>query len=59
MELHTRIGGVQLQIKSRRLDSFLLVAGQFGKAVGEGVGDSELHNYRSIILRYLDGSCLF
>jgi len=30
MKMHPRIGGVQLQIKSRRLDRLLLVAGEFG-----------------------------
>lgn len=43
VETHTGAGGVQLQVKRRRLDRFLLVARQSGKAVSEGVGNSEIH----------------
>ena len=37
------IGRVHLQVKGRGLDGLLLLAGEFGEAVGEGVGDEELH----------------
>ena len=37
------IGRVQLQVEGRRLDGLLLLAGQAGEAVGEGVGDAEVH----------------
>src|SRR5438552_3717889 len=34
---------VRLQIEGRCLDGFLLVSGKAREAVGEGVGDEELH----------------
>ena len=37
------IGRIELQVERRRLDGLLLVAGQPGEAVGEGVGDAEIH----------------
>ena len=42
-KLHPGIGRVELQVEGRRLDGLLLVAGQPGEAVGEGVGDAEVH----------------
>ena len=43
-KLHARAGRVHLQIEGRRLDGLLLLAGQLGEAVGEGVGDAEVHH---------------
>ncbi len=47
VEAHAGIGRVELQIERRRLDGFLLVAGQAGKAVGEGIGDAKVHKITS------------
>ena len=38
--------GLSLEVEGRRLDGLLLVAGQPGEAVGERVGDAELHHVR-------------
>jgi len=43
MELHARTGGIQLEVKGRRLDGLLLFVVQLCEAVGKGVGDTELH----------------
>jgi hypothetical protein len=43
VQLHARIRRVHLQVKGRGFDELLLLAGQAGKAVGEGVGDAEVH----------------
>src|SRR6266516_3150184 len=43
VEAHAGIGRIELQVERRRLDGLLLVAGQSGEAVGECVGDAELH----------------
>ena len=43
VEVHSRVCRVQLQIKGCGLHRFLLVAGEAAEAVGEGVGDSEVH----------------
>ena len=43
VQLQPRMRRVHLQVERRRLDRLLLVAGQLGEAVGEGVGDAELH----------------
>ena len=37
------LAGLSCKIERRRLDGLLLVAGQAGEAVGEGVGDAEFH----------------
>src|SRR4051812_18874535 len=43
VELHTRRGRVQLEVECRRLGRLLLGASEVAEAVGEGVGDPELH----------------
>jgi hypothetical protein len=43
MKTETGMGWIQLQIKGRRLDGFLLIAGETGKTGGEGVSDEEVH----------------
>ena len=43
VELHPQRGRVHLKIKCRRLDGLRLVARQLRQAIGEGVGDSEVH----------------
>ena len=43
VQLHARIGRVLLQVKGSDLDRLLFVGGQAGEAVGEGVGNAELH----------------
>ena len=40
---HPQANRVDLQIEGGRLGGLLLVAGQTGEAVGEGVGDAEVH----------------
>ena len=39
------LAGFDLQVKGGRLDGLLLLAGQSGEAVGEGVGDAEFHQF--------------
>lgn len=39
-----RIRRIQLQIEGSGLRQLLLLAAEFGEAVGEGVGDEELHS---------------
>ena len=43
VEAHAGGRGIHLQIERGRLDRLLLVAGQPCEAVGEGIGDSEIH----------------
>lgn len=43
MELHPRVSRIHLQIEGSRLHRLLLVAGERRQAVGEGVGDEEVH----------------
>lgn len=43
VQTHAGVRRVQLQVKGGGLDRFLLVAGQTGQAVGEGIGDAEVH----------------
>jgi hypothetical protein len=43
VELHARTGGIKLEIERGRLRELLLIAGESGETVGEGVGDSEVH----------------
>ena len=43
VELQARINRVLLQIERGDLDCLLLIGSQAGQAVGEGVGDAELH----------------
>ena len=43
VQLQAGMRRVHLQVERRCLHRLLLVAGQLGKAVGEGVGDAELH----------------
>ena len=45
VQLQARMRRVHLQVERRGLDRLLLVAGQPDEAVGEGVGDTELHHY--------------
>ncbi len=39
--MKSRAGGIELQIERRGLGGLLLVAGEPGEAVSEGVGDAE------------------
>lgn len=43
VEAHARIRRIHLEVEGRCLDRLLLVAVQAGEAVGEGIGDEELH----------------
>jgi hypothetical protein len=43
-----------MQVKSYCLDEFLRFAGEFGEAVGEGVGDVEIHTSLIIFEAQLD-----
>ena len=44
VQLQTRMGGIQLQVKGRCLDGLLFVSRQFGQTIGKGVGDAEFHS---------------
>ncbi len=46
VKLMPGLAGLSCKIERRRLDGLLLVAGQAGEAVGEGVGDAEFHHAR-------------
>jgi len=43
VQAHARIGRVQLEVEGGGLDGLLLLASQLGEAVGEGIGDAEIH----------------
>jgi hypothetical protein len=43
VKLQTRMRWVQLEIERRSLDGLLFIAGQFGEAVRERVGNSKFH----------------
>ena len=43
VETQARIGRIQLQVKSRGFHDLLFLASEFGLAVGEGIGDAEVH----------------
>ena len=43
VEFQPGLGRVHLEVESRGLGGLLLVAGEFGEAVGEGVGNSKMH----------------
>lgn len=43
MKLHSRMSGIELQVKRRRLHALLFLASEFRKAVCERVCDSKLH----------------
>ena len=43
VEAQSGIGRIDLKVERRGLDRLLLVARQAGEAVGEGVGDAEVH----------------
>ena len=44
MKAETRIRGVELKVERSCLNGFLFFAVQAGEAVGEGVGNSEVHD---------------
>jgi hypothetical protein len=50
VEAHAVACGIHLQVESGRLGRLLLVAGQAGETVGEGVGDEEGHSLTSSVL---------
>ena len=47
VHLGAGLGGVDLEIEGGGFNGFLLFGCEAGEAVGEGVGDSELHRLRS------------
>jgi hypothetical protein len=47
MEAHARILRIDLEIKGCSLDELLLLAGEAGEAVSEGIGDEKLHVFCS------------
>ena len=51
MEPHAGTGRAHLQIERRRLGGPLLLAGELGEAVGEGIGDAEFHAFPKAIFR--------
>ena len=53
MQLDPRVGRVQLEVENRGLDSLLLVAGEPGEAVDEGVGNAKFHLFHPKYLHYL------
>ena len=44
VQAHARVSRVQLQVERSRLYRFLLIASEFGEAVGECVGDAKVHD---------------
>ena len=50
VQLQARMRRIHLEVERRGLHRLLLVAGQLREAVGEGVGDSELHPSRSVVI---------
>ncbi len=50
MKTHSGAGGVKLEVKGRHLDGLLILVGELSEAIGEGVGDKEVHK-RSILRR--------
>lgn len=48
MKAETRIRRVQLQVERSGFYGLLFFAGEFGEAVGEGVGDTETHGRPSV-----------
>ena len=45
MEIHSRIGWIELKVKSSRLDDLLLVSRQPGEAIAESVSDEKGHDF--------------
>src|ERR1700731_60937 len=43
VKAHSWVGGVQLEVEGSGFHSLLLVACQFGEAVGKGVGNTKVH----------------
>ena len=43
VELQPRLSRIQLEVEGGDLHSLLLVTGQLGEAVGEGVGNADVH----------------
>ena len=43
VELQAGVGRIELKVEGRGLGGLLLVAGEFGEALGECVGDAEVH----------------
>jgi hypothetical protein len=43
VETHAGVDRIQLKIEDRGFDGLLLIVREFGQAVREGVGDTELH----------------
>lgn len=50
VKAHARISWIQLQIKGGDLHGLLLFAGEFGEAVGKGVGDEKVHRIVQLLL---------
>lgn len=48
VETHTRVGQVHLQIECCGFDRPLRLASELAKAIGEGIGDAEMHWIRSL-----------
>src|SRR5665213_1289305 len=44
MKAHAGTGRIDLQVKGRRFDRLLLVAGEASKTISECVGDTEFHH---------------
>ena len=44
VELQSRCRQIHLEVKGRGLDGFLLLSRETGEAIGEGVGDEEVHS---------------
>jgi hypothetical protein len=53
MKLHPRVRRIQLQIKRGRLSELLLIAGESGAAVREGVRNPEVHVWMLLIVYQL------
>ena len=49
VELQSRLRRIHLEVESRGLGSLLLSPGQFGEAIGEGIGNSEIHEKQWLV----------
>ena len=51
VEAHPISRRIHLAVESRRFDGLLLIAGEAGEAVGEGIGNEEVHEGGWMALR--------
>ena len=59
MKTKPRAGGIDLCVKSRLFDQFLLIDSQLAQTGGEGVGYAEFHYDRQLLVWLLNASTAF